>query len=160
MFSVPLSLGVPVFLGLSLFLYLRLCVPCFFFLWFSFSVCVCSSPDLSPACPLCFFFSVFFVLCRSWPFFFPALPFIEPESLKTSPVFAGLLFKSRTRSWAEDVVHDLLQISCWIGFLCAKRKGWWTVLPNGAVCVLGNGYFSLWPLNVLNSTIGILIINN
>ena len=41
-----------------------------------------------------------------------ALPFIEPESLKTSPVFAGLLFKSRTGSWAGDVVHDLLQISC------------------------------------------------
>jgi len=52
-----------------------------------------------------------------------ALPFIELESLKTSPVFAGLLFKSRTGSWAGDVVHDLLQISCWIGFLCANRKG-------------------------------------
>jgi hypothetical protein len=92
--------------------------------------------------------------------FFSALPFIEPESFKSSPVFAGLLFKSRTGSWAGDVVYDLLQISCWIGFLRAKRKGWWTVLPNGAVCVLGNGYFSLWPLNIIKSTIGILISNN
>jgi hypothetical protein len=39
------------------------------------------------------------------------------------------------------VVHDLLQISCWISFLRAKWKGWWTVLPNGAVYVLGNDYF-------------------
>jgi len=114
----------------------------------------------SPIRPSCFFFLLFFFfLCRSW-LFFSALPFIEPESFKTSPVFAGLLFKSRTGSWAGDVVHDLLQISCWIGFLRAKRKGWWTVLPNGAVCVLGNGYFSLWPLNIIKSTIGILISNN
>ena len=102
----------------------------------------------------CFFCSLPFVA------FFSALPFIEPESFKSSPVFAGLLFKSRTGSWAGDVVYDLLQISCWIGFLRAKRKGWWTVLPNGAVCVLGNGYFSLWPLNIIKSTIGILISNN
>jgi len=120
--------------------------------------------------PLCIisllwvFASVFALSFPVWFFFLlllcSVLPFIEPESLKTSPVFAGLLFKSRTGSWAGDVVHDLLQISCWIGFLRAKRKGWWTVLPNGAVCVLGNGYFSLWSLNVLNSTIWILISNN
>jgi len=101
------------------------------------------------------------LLCFSSPLFpGSALLFIELESFNNSPVFAGLLFKSRTGSWAGDVVQDLLQISCWIGFLRAELKGWWTVLPNGAVCVLGNGYFSLWSLNVLNSTIWILISNN
>jgi len=39
-------------------------------------------------------------------------PFCRETCPSTSPAFAGLLFKSRTGSWARDVVHDLLQISC------------------------------------------------
>ena len=33
---------------------------------------------------------------------------IELESFKTSPAFAGMLFKSRTGSWAGDMVHDCI----------------------------------------------------
>ena len=39
-------------------------------------------------------------------------PFYRETCPSTSPAFAGLLFKLRTGSWARDVVHDLLQISC------------------------------------------------
>ena len=58
-----------------------------------------------------FFFSVsppiFSLLCSGF-----SSPFYRETCPSTSPAFAGLLFKLRTGSWARDVVHDLLQISC------------------------------------------------
>jgi hypothetical protein len=42
--------------------------------------------------------------------FLQSSPLIELESFKASPAFAGMLFKSRTVSWAGNMVHD------WIGF--------------------------------------------
>jgi len=66
---------------------------------------------------LLFFFSVFglifrFLLPKSSPGSRFSSPFYRETCPSTSPAFAGLLFKSRAGSWARDVVHDLLQISC------------------------------------------------
>jgi len=58
--------------------------------------------------PLVLFFSSHFSApCSGF-----SSPFYREICPSTSPAFAGLLFKSRTGSWARDVVHDLLQISC------------------------------------------------
>jgi len=112
------SLSVsPVFLGPSLFLRLRLCVPCFFcfcswsapcffFLWFSFSVCVCSSPDLPPSVS-----SVFF-------FFHPPVPllrslilsgFIARECQAFETVFKPLLQKRFLGKKAKKAMNNLLK---------------------------------------------------
>ena len=73
-----------------------------FLFWVYFSV-------LSPQKLLLvlFFLLSFSALCSGF-----SSPFYRETCPSTSPAFAGLLFKSRTGSWARDVVHDLLQISC------------------------------------------------
>jgi len=68
-------------------------------------------------------------------------PFYRETCPSTSPAFAGLLFKSRAGSWARDVVHDLLQISCWIGFIRSNVGDDEQCFQNGAVVSLGMVFF-------------------
>jgi len=72
-------------------------------------------------------------------------PFYRETCPSTSPAFAGLLFKLRTGSWARDVVHDLLQISCWISFIRANVGDNEQCFQNDAVVSSGMAVFNLVP---------------
>ena len=111
--SVPCVIRLPLVLLWFFFLFFvqPCCSPVFWvFLWvllcifFGFVFCL-SPPSL---CFFSLFFPLFFLFfCSGF-----SSPFYRETCPSTSPAFAGLLFKLRTGSWARDVVHDLLQISC------------------------------------------------
>jgi len=89
------------------------------------------------------------------------LPFIEIPQLPplTSPAFAELLFATneivgeRHDPWLDRIRCKFL--ACWIGM--EKTN---TVVPPATTTFRQQWTFSFWPLNVLNSTIEILISNN
>ena len=88
------------------FLFMFVVCPLLFFLWFSFSVCVCSSPDLPPSVS-----SVFF-------FFHPPVPllrslilsgFIARECQAFDTVFKPLLQKRFLGKKAKKAMNNLLK---------------------------------------------------
>jgi hypothetical protein len=119
------------------------------FVFHSFSVSSVLPPVFALVSGLIFFVSSppvsVFLLWFSAPCSGFSSPFYRETCPSTSPAFAGLLFKSRTGSWARDVVHDLLQISCWIGFIRANVGDDEQCFQNGAVVSLGMAVFQFSP---------------
>jgi len=102
----PLLFSLPMLFVFPLLRFVR-CPPVFvcLLLWFS-GPWVCSVPSCLRLSPALVFGSLGFPSPPPPPSFFPCylLPFKRPESLNNHYPTNGI------------VVHDLLQISCWIGF--------------------------------------------
>jgi len=135
----------PVFPFLTLYFFFGLCFVCSVFLgWllcfsrsFWFSRFYFSSPR---RCVFFLFLLWFLLFCSGF-----SSPFYRETCPSTSPAFAGLLFKLQTGSWARDEVHDLLQISCWIGFIRANVGDDEQCFQNGAVVSSGMTVFQFSP---------------